>query len=284
MPTSSEGAFRKASGDGLIDPLAKMGDIPPTSISIKPLRLEAFQDLLLFLFQGEPRKIYRQLMVSGRKALLEYIKSTYWRRESLPCELDCFCFKLSVAEKGWTQPCLKTLREIRRRFKNGKIIDRYESRKKSIAVFLQLDFSLYLTLKLISASLKDGSQSNQCWSQLERNVKRVNCELILQFLPKSLGLCLLVSTSSNASGDAGQTIGSNLCFGASPGAGEPSPRPVINERYDEPREPQIPRRVKILWRRVVKESKYSCALEPQFISTSFASSSVLGVQINHVIL
>lgn len=89
----------KASGDGLIDPLVKMGDIPPTSISIKPLRLEAFQDLLLFLFRGEPRKIHRQLMVSGRKALLEYIKSTYWRRESLPCELGCFCFKLSVSEK-----------------------------------------------------------------------------------------------------------------------------------------------------------------------------------------
>lgn len=99
MPTSREAAFRKASGDGLIDPLAKMGDIPPTSISIKPLRLEAFQDLLLFLFRGEPRKIYRQLMVSGRKALLEYIKSTYWRRESLPCELGCFCFKLSVSEE-----------------------------------------------------------------------------------------------------------------------------------------------------------------------------------------
>ena len=29
-------------------------------------------------------------MVSGRKALLEYIKSTYRRRESLLCELDCF--------------------------------------------------------------------------------------------------------------------------------------------------------------------------------------------------
>lgn len=99
MPTSREAASRKASGDGLIDPLVKMGDIPPTSISIKPLRLEAFQDLLLFLFRGEPRKIYRQLMVSGRKALLEYIKSTYWRRESLPCELGCFCFKLSVSEK-----------------------------------------------------------------------------------------------------------------------------------------------------------------------------------------
>lgn len=94
-----EAAARKASGDGLIDPLVKMGDIPPTSISIKPLRLEAFQGLLLFLFRGEPRKIYRQLMVSGRKALLEYIKSTYWRRESLPCELDCFCSKLSVSEK-----------------------------------------------------------------------------------------------------------------------------------------------------------------------------------------
>lgn len=99
MPTSREAAARKASGDGLIDPLVKMGDIPPTSISIKPLRLEAFQGLLLFLFWGEPRKIYRQLMVSGRKALLEYIKSTYWRRESLPCELDCFCFKLSVSER-----------------------------------------------------------------------------------------------------------------------------------------------------------------------------------------
>lgn len=72
-----KGAARKAGGDRLIDPWAKMGDIPPTSISIKPLRLEAFQGLLLFLFRGEPRKIYRQLMVSGRKALLEYIKSTY---------------------------------------------------------------------------------------------------------------------------------------------------------------------------------------------------------------
>lgn len=85
-----KGAAWKAGGDRLIDPLVKMGDIPPTSISIKPLRLEAFQGLLLFLFRGEPRKIYRQLMVSGRKALLEYIKSTYRRRESLPCELVCF--------------------------------------------------------------------------------------------------------------------------------------------------------------------------------------------------
>lgn len=85
-----KGAAWKAGGDRLIDPLVKMGDIPPTSISIKPLRLEAFQGLLLFLFQGEPRKIYRQLMVSGRKALLEYIKSTYWKGESLPCELVCF--------------------------------------------------------------------------------------------------------------------------------------------------------------------------------------------------
>lgn len=50
MPTSREAAARQASGDGLIDPLVKMGDIPPTSISIKPLRLEAFQGLLLFLF------------------------------------------------------------------------------------------------------------------------------------------------------------------------------------------------------------------------------------------
>lgn len=72
-----KGAAWKAGGDRLIDPLVKMGDIPPTSISIKPLRLEAFQGLLLFLFRGEPRKIHRQLMVSGRKALLEYIKSTY---------------------------------------------------------------------------------------------------------------------------------------------------------------------------------------------------------------
>lgn len=76
-PTSGEATARKASGDGLIDPLVKMGDIPPTSISIKPLRLEASQGLLLFLFRGELRKIYSQLMVSGRKALLEYIKSTY---------------------------------------------------------------------------------------------------------------------------------------------------------------------------------------------------------------
>lgn len=91
-PTSAD---RKASGDGLIDPLVKMGDIPLTSISIKPLRLEASQGLLLFLFRGELRKIYRQLMVSGRKALLEYIKSTYRKRESLPCELDCFCSKFS---------------------------------------------------------------------------------------------------------------------------------------------------------------------------------------------
>lgn len=94
-PTSREAAARKASGDGLIDPLVKMGDISPTSISIKPLRLEASQGLLLFLFRGELRKIYRQLMVSGRKALLEYIKSTYRRRESFPCELDCFCSKFS---------------------------------------------------------------------------------------------------------------------------------------------------------------------------------------------
>ena len=28
-PTSGEAATRKASGDGLIDPLVKMGDIPP---------------------------------------------------------------------------------------------------------------------------------------------------------------------------------------------------------------------------------------------------------------
>lgn len=72
-----KGAAWKVGGDRLIDPLVKMGDIPPTSISIKTLGLEAFQDLLLFLFQGEPRKIYRQLMVSRREALLEYIKSTY---------------------------------------------------------------------------------------------------------------------------------------------------------------------------------------------------------------
>lgn len=98
-PTSREAVACKASGGGLIDPLVKMGDIPPTSISIKPLRLEAFQGLFLFLFRGEPRKIYRELMVSGRKALLEYIKSTYWRRESLPCELDCFCSKLSESER-----------------------------------------------------------------------------------------------------------------------------------------------------------------------------------------
>lgn len=70
-------AAGKVGGDRLIDPLVKVGDIPLTSISIKTLGLEAFQDLLLFLFRGEPRKIYRQLMVSGRKALLEYIKSTY---------------------------------------------------------------------------------------------------------------------------------------------------------------------------------------------------------------
>lgn len=72
-----KGAAWKVGGDRLIDPLVKMGDIPPTSISIKTLRLEAFQGLLLFLFRGEPRKIYRQLMVSGKKALSEYIKSTY---------------------------------------------------------------------------------------------------------------------------------------------------------------------------------------------------------------
>lgn len=131
MPTSREAAFRKASGDGLIDPLAKMGDIPPTSISIKPLRLEAFQDLLLFLFRGEPRKIHRQLMVSGRKALLEYIKSTYWRRESLPCELGCFCFKLSVSEKDgrdhvWRLGKKLDRKEIKRRF-TGQMIDCYKS-------------------------------------------------------------------------------------------------------------------------------------------------------------
>lgn len=85
-----KGAAWKVGGDRLIDPLMKMGDIPPTSISIKTLRLEAFQGLLLFLFRGEPRKIYKQLMVSGKKALLEYIKSTYWKRECLPCELVCF--------------------------------------------------------------------------------------------------------------------------------------------------------------------------------------------------
>lgn len=79
-PTNREAADRKESGDGLIDPPVKMGDISPTSISIKPLRLEASQGLLLFLFRGELKKIYRQLMVSGRKALLEYIKSTYRRR------------------------------------------------------------------------------------------------------------------------------------------------------------------------------------------------------------
>lgn len=69
-PTEKKGAAWKGGGDRLIDPLVKMGDIPPTSISIKILGLEAFQGLLLFLFRGEPRKIYRQLMVSGRKALL----------------------------------------------------------------------------------------------------------------------------------------------------------------------------------------------------------------------
>lgn len=90
----------QSGSDGVIDPLLKMGDILPTSISIKLLRLEASQGLLLFLFEGELRKIYRQLMVSGRKALLEYIKSTYRRRESLVCESDCFCCEFSSGLRG----------------------------------------------------------------------------------------------------------------------------------------------------------------------------------------
>lgn len=156
MPTSSGAAYRKASGDGLIDPLAKMGDIPPTSISIKPLRLEAFQDLLLFLFRGEPRKIYRQLMVSGRKALLEYIKSTYWRRESLPCELGCFCFKLSVSENDghyhvW-RLWKKLNRKEKRRFKNRRMIDCYKSRKINCD-FPTASFVVVFKHKLIPAAL-----------------------------------------------------------------------------------------------------------------------------------
>lgn len=157
MPTSREAAFRKASGDGLIDPLAKMGDIPPTSISIKPLRLEAFQDLLLFLFRGEPRKIHRQLMVSGRKALLEYIKSTYWRRESLPCELGCFCFKLSVSEKDgrdhvWRLGKKLDRKEKKRRF-TGQMIDRYKSRFFFFfTLFPQLVLLLHLSKRLITAA------------------------------------------------------------------------------------------------------------------------------------
>lgn len=139
-PTSREAATRKASGDGLIDPLVKMGDIPPTSISIKPLRLEAFQGLLLFLFRGEPRKIYRQLMVSGRKALLEYIKSTYRRRESLPCELDCFCSKLSASEKDGRGHVLSHGKRwtIGKRIEKGMslwgLMDGYDSSKKSILI------------------------------------------------------------------------------------------------------------------------------------------------------
>lgn len=145
-PTSREAAARKASGDGLIDPLVKMGDIPPTSISIKPLRLEAFQGLLLFLFRGEPRKIYRQLMVSGRKALLEYIKSTYRRRESLPCELDCFCSKLSVSEKDGRGHVLKARKKKRwaigERIEKGMsfwdLMDGYDSRNLSSLAHGQL--------------------------------------------------------------------------------------------------------------------------------------------------
>lgn len=122
-----------------------------------------------------------------------------------------------------------------------------------------------------------------CLSQLGQNVKRVNCVLILQFLPKSFGICLLISTSSTASGDIGQTMGSNLCFGAAPGAGKPSPRPVITERYDEPREPQIPLRLQTLWRHAAKKRKQCCALEPLFIIMSIKSSQVSGVLIELLI-
>lgn len=56
MPTSGEAAFRKASGDGLIDPLAKMGDIPPTSISIKPLRPRGFSGPAFVSFPRRAKK------------------------------------------------------------------------------------------------------------------------------------------------------------------------------------------------------------------------------------
>ena len=54
--THTGAAARKAGGDGVIDPLVKMGDIPPTSISIKPLRLQASRGLPLFLFEESYEK------------------------------------------------------------------------------------------------------------------------------------------------------------------------------------------------------------------------------------
>lgn len=224
MPTSREAAFRKASGDGLIDPLAKMGDIPPTSISIKPLRLEAFQDLLLFLFRGEPRKIYRQLMVSGRKALLEYIKSTYWRRESLPCELGCFCFKLNVSEKDgrdhvWRLETKGGKEENSEKVETGQMIDCSKSRKINCC-FAAASCVVAFKQKLISATLTGFLwRCNLFWSQLGQKCKKSKLWINITVSSKKLWN-FLITTSSAALGDAGQTTGSNLCFGVAPGASE----------------------------------------------------------------
>lgn len=43
-----ERLHRKASVDGLIDPAVELGNIPPTSISINPGRLEASHTVLCF--------------------------------------------------------------------------------------------------------------------------------------------------------------------------------------------------------------------------------------------
>ena len=68
---------------------------------------------------------------------MEYIKSTYRRRESLPCELDCFCSKLSVSERDGRghvlKPWEKKGRTTGKRREKGMsfwgLMDGYDSRK-----------------------------------------------------------------------------------------------------------------------------------------------------------
>lgn len=71
---------------------------------------------------------------------MEYIKSTYRRRESLPCELDCFCSKLSASEKDGRGHVLSRGRRwtICKRIEKGMslwgLMDGYDSSKKSILI------------------------------------------------------------------------------------------------------------------------------------------------------
>jgi hypothetical protein len=74
----------KTSGDGLIDPTVKMGNIPSASISINLSGLRLHRPLFVSLPKREEKKIYRQLMMSGRRALLEYIKPGYRRGKVCP--------------------------------------------------------------------------------------------------------------------------------------------------------------------------------------------------------